>query len=62
MSVLAARLKVVSGVRVVVGNAAIGSLAIVRMVTGPAATEARAVTVPVAVGHSKWRRRLNSKN
>jgi hypothetical protein len=52
----------VSGVRVEVGNAATVHLAIDRTVIVPAAIEARAVTVPVVAGHSRWLRRLNSKN
>jgi hypothetical protein len=60
--VLVAHLKVVSGVRVAVGNAAIGRPAVVLMVIVLAATEAHAVIVPAAVGHSKWLRRLNSKS
>jgi hypothetical protein len=45
-----------------VASAAIVPLAIDRMGIVPAAIEARAVTVPAAAAHSKWRRRLNSKN
>jgi hypothetical protein len=57
-----ARFKVASGVRVEVGNAAIVPPAIGLTVTVPAAIEAHAVTGRVAADHSKWLRRLNSKN
>ncbi len=57
-----ARLRVVSGVKVEAGNAAIGPQVAARMVIVPVAIAARAVTVPVAVALSKWRRRLNWKN
>jgi hypothetical protein len=53
---------VVSGVRVEVVSAAIGPQAIARTVTALAATEAHAVIDPVAAGHSRWLRRLNSKS
>jgi hypothetical protein len=53
---------VVSGVKVGVGNAAIGCPAAGLMVIVPAATEARAVTDPAAAVPSKWPRRLNWKN
>jgi hypothetical protein len=55
-SVLRARLKAE------VENVAIGPQAIALMVTAPAAIEARAATVLVVGGHSRWRRRLNLKN
>jgi hypothetical protein len=52
--------------RVEVGNAVIGRPAVVRMVIVPAVIEevieVRVVTVPVAAGHSRWLRKLNSKN
>jgi hypothetical protein len=52
-------------VRVEVASVAIGLPAIGLTVTVPAGieevTEARAVTVPAA-GHSRWRRKSNSKN
>jgi hypothetical protein len=57
-----ARLKVVNGVRVGVASAAIVPQAVGPMVTAPEAIAARAVTDPVAAGHSRWLRRLNSKN
>jgi hypothetical protein len=60
--VLVARLKVVSGARVAVGNVAIGPPAIVLMVTAPAAIEAHAVIGLVAAVHSRWLRKLNLKN
>jgi hypothetical protein len=54
--------RVASDVRVEAANAVIGPRAVVLMVIALAATVARAVTVLVAAGHSRWRRRLNSKN
>jgi len=58
--------RAVSGVRVEAGNVAIGPLAVVRMVIGPAQTEeataAHVAIVPVAAVHSRWLRKLNSKN
>ena len=54
--------RAVSGVRVDVGNAAIGRPAVVLTVTVPAVIEAHAVTVPVVDGHLRWRPRLSSKN
>jgi hypothetical protein len=54
--------RVVSGVRAVVANVAIGRLAVVLMVTVPAVIEAHAVIVPVADVHSKWLPRLNLKS
>ena len=54
--------RVVSAVKVAVANAVIGPPVVVLMVIDPAAIEARVVTVPVAAAHSRWLRRLNSKN
>jgi hypothetical protein len=51
-----------SGVRAVVASVAIGPPAVVLMVIVLAATEARAVTVLVAAGRSRWLRKSNWKN
>ncbi len=54
--------RVASGVRVEVGNAAIGPQAVVLMVTGPVEIAVRVVTVLVAAGRLRWLRKSNWKN